>query len=588
MGPQAMRAAILPLLLLLPVADAAWRGAGGLEPDTFEDVRDLMMHTEPYDGSDPAFRPVYFQGFVAVTETSTNPNVALLGSRIVPAPSLHHRAILGVWVDCNADGYIGEAESALGDYPAARGSEARCPTKTYSGYPIHNDGIFVTELLAIGMVDPCEYETSADVRASCGVDAWAPNERVFYANWTFVWADVGAPGSVPRAECILTPLPQGTTTGTGPMIDWADCQSRRGVRSAIDDAGLGGQVERPFPVTPFGSGTRPGLLQDDTDKASATVWDCDARPIAVVRDPHGYREIAQTDPTGQLHAERFPLVIAYTVTGVGFVDEDRDPSTPGVFRRALTDPSGAYANVPAIAPGSVDPTASWWVAAERAVDGPAGDCDATTGSALSGHYPGRAIESDAAPILEARKDRPSATFTFYDGHRGLHPQIDERTSRMTPSDGGTTALDHGGPPPYHRGGDGPMWSALAPAEQDPLILDRETLDVAPALYFTYYAHIGPDARSLDLPSDLLRPYGRENCGDKESGVHNGWVCDKALWWRTADGSDVTPTYALGHRLGRVVGDEYQMRDVDCYDGQLARGVPVYASLAYFAPSGRCA
>lgn len=591
-------------LAILPLAGAEWRGAGGLEPDTRRDVDDGLMFPGPPTATGTR---VYFQAFTAAPETSVNPNVGLVGTRLLPAPALHHRAILGVWTDCNRDGYIGLAESAVTDYSTLLLSDASlCPNVVGATSPVHNAAGWVSELLAIGMVDPCEYAREASVRETCGVDAWAPNERVFYANGTYVWGDLGAPGSIPETECILAPLPSGTTTSTGAVVAWSDCQSRRGIAHAVNDVdgifggGLGLGFDDPsrpqdsdsvlnqrFPVTPFGDGASPGLLQDDTDQPSMTVWDCAEPATLEVNDPDGRREVALTDPTGQLHAERFPLVIVHSLTGVGFVDEDRNPATPGVLRRSLTDEQGTYARIPSVDGEVHAVSASWWLALVNAADGPAGDCDTSTPSPLAAAYPGRMIESDASPILEARKDRASLTFTFYDGHRGLHPSLDPYVGYTFPSDGGTMVLDHGGPPPEHRGGDGPLWSATAQSEQDAQLVDREDLQPKGAVYFTYYARLGDIAIFFDRPSDGARAYGEENCGSAQAGIVNGWVCDPSLWWRDAHGNDNTPRYAQGDRIGRIPGDEYHLRDVDCFDGEIARGAGVYASLVYLVDQGAC-
>lgn len=589
------------LLAATPSAFAAWRGAGGLEPDTIFDERDGLMFPDPDASEGTPARQVYFQAFATLPETSLNPNAGLTGTRVLAAPALHHRALLGVWKDCNADGYVGTVETALQDYSAfLLLSDAVCPATSYAGEPIHNDGRWVNEFLTIGMVDPCEFALDPIRAAECpGISAFALNERVIYANDTFVWADAGAPGSIPQTECVLAPLPSGTTTGTGALLGWVDCQSRRGIAEAVNDVDSDGALglrfedtTRPeasssllnqrFPVTPFGSGTQPGLLQDDTDEASALAWDCSEDPSVAVDDPEGRRDLALADPTGALSAETFPFVIVHALTGIGFEDEDNDASTPGVIRVPLTDQNGRYAAVPAFEPSIEDPTASWWVALERGADGPAGDCDPATGSAIAPAYFGRRIESDATPIIEARKDRTSATFTFYDGHRGLHPRLDPHTGALTPSDGGTIWLDHG------RGGDGPLWSALAPSEQDPQLIDREDLAFTSRLYFTYYAALGPGAlASVTLPSAVALPYGAQNCGDHTTGIRNGWVCDATLWWRDANGHDNAPKYAQGMRIGRVPGDVYHLRDVDCYDGDLARGVGVRASLVDFTNEGAC-
>lgn len=595
-----LRALLLAFVIAAPTATALWRGAGGFEPDTPEDVTGTMMFLEPDASADVSRHAVYFQAFTTAPETSLNPNLGLTGTRLLFAPTLHHRAFLGEWKDCNNDGYIGLAESAIQDYPARLLlDDVRCPATTGAPWPVHNDGLWVSELLFIGMVDPCEFASDAVREAECpGIDAFARNERVHYANGTFVWGDLGLPGSIPKTECILAPLPSGATTSTGAMLGWADCQSRRGLAETVNEADADGSLglrfedtqspedsssllNQRFPVTPFGRGDEPGILQDDTSAASASVWDCGDDPVAEVEDPEGRREIALADPTGQLGSDRFPLVVVYALTGLGFEDEDGDDATPGVFRRALTDDAGRYAVVPDVDARLHDPTASSWVAIEALVDGPAGDCDPATESALAPAYVGHAVESDATPILEARKDRTSVTFTFYDGHRGLHPELDPYTGETTPSDGGTLWLDHG------RGGDGPMWSALAQSEQDPQLVNREDLGFTPRLYFTYYARIGPTSFAFTLPSDTQKAYGAENCGEATGGVVRGWVCDPALWWRDAEGNSNAPKYAQGLSLGRVPGDVYHLRDIDCYDGDVARGVGLHASLVDLSGDAAC-
>lgn len=583
-------AAVLVILLLAPLAGASWMAAGGQEPDTPQDANN--MFADPDRSPGPAHR-VYFQAFQTLPETSLSPNVGALGSRLLPAPSVHHRAMLGVWKDCNADGYIGLAESALQDYPAVLLlDKSLCPASSDPGAA--NDGAYVNEMRWIGMVDPCEHADDAYRLAHCpGVDAFAKNERVLYANGTYVWGDTGAPGDIPRTECILAPLPSGSTSGSGALIGYADCQSRRGVARTVNDLDPDGALglrfddpqhpedsdsalNVPFPATLFGSRDGPGILQDDTSEGSARVWDC-ARPRAIqVADPRGPQEIAIDDPTGgYLDAGTFPFVVVDTLTGVGFHS--------GVLRVPLTDETGAYAWTPWPAPALGDPTASSWVAAERAVDGPAGDCDDDTRSRLAPHYPGNAVENDATPILDARKDRPSLTLVFYDGHRGIHPSLDPTTGATTPSDGGTFWLDHG------RGGDGPMWSALAAVDQDAQLVDREDLGFTGGRFFTYYATIGANALAtgIALPPPGVRYYGTENCGSNDQGILRGWVCDAGSWWKDANGDDNAPRYAEGLRIGRVPGDPYHVRDVDCYDGSVLVDSGVHASLADLSADPSC-
>lgn len=580
----------LVVLTVAPVGAAGWRAMGGLEPDTAQDAGG--MFSEPDTTIDG--RRVYFHGFEAVASTALNPNVATIGSRLAPAPAAHHRALLGVWKDCNLDGYVGQAESAILDYRAELLLDVTlCPPMPGATTPVHNDGRWVNELLMIGMVDPCERELDSIRTAVCpGVTAFANNERVLYSSDTYVWADLGAPGSIPRAECILAPPPRGTTTGTGATIAYLDCQGERGLARQLNAADPDGALglrfddpERPedsdsalnqrFPLTPFASEDGPGVLGDDPERRSFTLWDCSDPKGTDLRHPDGPTSIGVVDPSGgRLAAETFPWVIPYVITGVGFADEDGDPSTAGVLRVHVTDENGSIVTAPAADPSVDDPTWSSWSALAAAADGPQGDCDAETGTPLDAAYLGDELENAHAPVKEARKDRPSFTFVFYDGHRGINPSLDPTLGATTPSDGGLSAFDH------DRTGDGPMWNATAPAEEDPQLVSRDDLRPAPARYVTYYAHIGADVldSGVELPLATPRVYGAENCGANTDGIHLGWVCDADLWWKDADGSDATPRYVRGERIGRVPGDLYHMRDVDCYDGEVVRGAGLHASL----------
>lgn len=598
--PLALLVLASVLASLAPTAASTWYGPGTAEPDTHYDA----AHGSMFDAADTAEsgQRVYFNAFQALPQTSLNPNLAATGSRVLPAPAAHHRAILGIWKDCNRDNYIGLAESAVQDYRSELLVDSTiCPRTTYAGLPVHNDGEWVSELLTIGMVDPCEYPAQA-WRAECrGITPFALNERVVYDNGTFVWGDVGAPGSIPPAECAILPLPRGSTTGTGALLGYADCQGDRGVARTVnrvdEDGSLGlrfddearpgesdSLLNAPFPVTPFGRPGQPGLLERDTEARTFTAWDCsDPKGGADVRDPTGRapRSIVLVDPSGgRLTGPQFPQVIL----GVYFRDEDGDPSTAGTITVPLTDAEGSYAWAPAVRPGTGDPTASSaWASASAAADGPNGDCDPEKANAMDGAHPGARLESETAGAQAGRKDRTSFVFTFYDGHRGINPNLDPRTGPTTPSDGGLFYTDH------DRGGDGPMWNATFQTDQDPQLVRRDTLGPTPAAYFTYYVRLSLELRSsgIEVPGSGTYVYGAQNCEGLWAGERNGWVCDPALWWRTPDGQDARPRYASGDLLGAVPGDAYTMRDVDCYDGTLAAAVPVKASLAQLSEEGPC-
>ena len=529
-------------------------------------------------------RRVYFNAWQAVEGTSLSPNAALLGTTVL-FPTVHHRAMLGAWKDCDRDGYVGNAESAIQDYPAHLADPTVCPPGS-----LQNDGTWVSEMIGIGMVDPCEHEP-ADVRArECPtgnptepvVGAFSPNARVLYSDEAYVWGDVGAPGSVPRAECALAPMPRGTTAGTGAFLRWADCQDGYRVTGALALAGQDAP-DLAFPANLWGTPDgRTGLLQPESGDAAAQAWDCRTARTAV-RDPTGLvGTVELRDPSGgRLTGPVFPLV----VTGYTFNDDDGDASTGGVMRIQLdADGRGTLLFVPRPAPEVRDPTASWWDAGEAGMDGVRGDCDPDTQGHARRLHPGHLVEDGDHVIPAARKDRASLTFTFYDGHRGFHPSVDPYTGEGAPADGGLIALRHG------RGGDGPLWSALETTTQDPQVLQRGDLAAAGGAYVTYYARVGGDVVSrwsLQLPHPTPAAYGADNCGSTRTGERNGWVCDPALWWKDEAGNDVRPRYARGEPIGRVPGDLYDLRDVDCYDGSIARGAGVGASLAFLAPDGPC-
>lgn len=593
-----MRTSSTSLIALLLVATlaaspaAAWSGPGGVEPDTPHDVAHQSMWV---DATTVPEGRLYFSGFQALPQTTISPNAALLGDRLAPAPLARHHALLGVWTDCNGDGYIGIAETAAYEY---RGEllDAHSPCR---GSSLHFDGDWVVEFRAVGMVDPCEHEP-AEVRAeSCGgMPQFAPNEHVFYADGTAVWADFGLATEAPPAECPLQPLPRGTTSGTGLFLRYADCHTGRSAAGAVNtvdaDGGLGlrfDDVENPqegdsrlnhdFPVNLFGSSTRTGLLQAEAPP-TFTTWDC-SQPEggAHVRVPGAPGSVAVADPTpgGILTGPRFPLVVVDALKNQAgltflpptyFVDEDGDASTPGVIRVPVADDDGTVLKAPPVDPhASADPTdASLLAAAAHALDGPAGDCDPQTAGPLDPLAPGGRIEQGDAVVAAARKDRNSLVFTFYDGHRGFHPRLDPTTGETTPSDLGMNVRRH------DRGGAGPMWTTGGETQQLPIVPSRGALGETGPRHVTYYARLGEAALvSFRLPiPGIPFTYGAEACAAGSADA-NGWVCDPDAWWKGADGTDARPAYARGEPLGAVPGDAYHMRDVDCLDGRLAAPLP---------------
>lgn len=184
---RAIPATLLLLALLASDASATWKAFGTAEPDSTYDSSDFMWYEPPAPGE----RKVYFNAFQTLGYVLVNPNVGALGTRILAEPHQGDRAMLGVWQDCNGDGYVGMAETALQDYRAEllpADGQARCPPRL--GEPTHNDGVWVTELIPIGP----DYDGKGRT--------WNP--RVYYDDFAQVWGDRGRP--VPRVPDDAAPV----------------------------------------------------------------------------------------------------------------------------------------------------------------------------------------------------------------------------------------------------------------------------------------------------------------------------------------------------------------------------------------------
>lgn len=568
-------------LLLLPSASATWYAAGSQEPDA---PHDSLLHMFPDPPQERGAR-VYFNAFASPDQLVLNPNVATLGSRLMPAGAVRMLALLGVWVDCNRDAHVGLAEGALQEYRSEALLDASlCPVGS-----AHNDGAWVTELRPMGMVDPCEFKPDAYREEHCKggalpgqpLPAFHRNPVVVYLNGSAVWGDWGLPGEAPPFACPLPPWPRGTTSSGAGLLGVADCQAGRAAsraREAADPDGALGVADGPLPASLFGEpGGRAGLLQSGSGEPAFRAWDCDRRKATDVADPtrpSGHErgqlsEVALTDPSGgQLTGPRtFPVLGKTTF----FEDHDGDASTPGRRAVALADDEGSYAWAPAPAPALGDPvSSSLWDGAAHAADGPRGDCDPSTGTPLDDAYAGALVESDVAVASGGARSRTDFAMTFFDGYRGFNRATDPYTGASTPTDFGLpyTRTQYGGA----------LWIATEPVQRDPQVMRRDALEPEGRAHATFYAAVpGASALGYQLPSEAQSVYGAEACPFIGTGAATtAWACDPALWWRDGAGGDATPRYAEGQRIGRLPGDAYHLRDVDCWDGALARGVPLHA------------
>lgn len=486
-----MRAAVLLLSLLLAgSASAAWSAHGQEEPD---DARDL-----PWQWRDPPTKTwqIYFQAFPTVAPSESNPNLAAVGSRQAPVGQVRWEAVLGVWVDCNADGHIGLAETAASTYPAPLLLDAtRCPP----GSPHQRDGI-VQELRPIG----------PGARGAEALDD--PDARV--------WADSGAPGARGHEICRVAPLPRGTTANTGRMMRHADCVTQHVLIGAVNtvdnDGSLGLAIEDPhhpdrsgshlnqdLPASPYTNPRhgRTGLLDDAGATPTFHAWDC---------------------------ANGNPDV------------------------RPANDPTSSSA----------------WSALARAVDATAGDCNPDTGTALDGFRP--VVEEPFEPTAHTARDQNDLVLEFSDAPRA--------TPRLSLEPWNQAAIT---PTP---GGHDMRWRSMSDFVTPPPLLSRFNLEPAPARVLTFYASLGPATFGRGLQTPQLNAegvYGSEACGAQRHGVRAGWACAPDTWWMDLAG-DSMPRDLHGRALGARVGEPYHMRDVDCLDGTVVEGVPVWTSIAWLS------
>lgn len=137
---------LLSLLAALLVAPTAlgWGGfAGSTEPNTMPDVVDGAMWLTP---PPPFTERIYFDVVLVSTDLLLNTGSMGVDSRATILPV----AMLGVWADCNGDGYVGHALLGGLDYPSeALLTTTVCPAGSAHWYA-HGTNQWISELLAIG------------------------------------------------------------------------------------------------------------------------------------------------------------------------------------------------------------------------------------------------------------------------------------------------------------------------------------------------------------------------------------------------------------------------------------------------------
>lgn len=556
--------------LAAPAAAAGWSGKGSFEPSTARDAADGWMWLDP--ATDPSQNRVYFNGFfsqmigqpgVATSFTATSPNLGAAQTAILPVTPVPF-AMLGVWTDCNHDGYIGNTD-AVYLYRAellSAADRALCPP-TPTHYPTHNDGIWVYEFIPITW----ENETTSV----------SGDLNTMTDNLAHVWADAGLPTDTTTGVC---PGSAGALTSTGRFVAYADCSA--GYRfthtanlladaTGADDLGAG---QLSFSDVPDGHQSesasalnRPlatALLGQSDDDAYVTAWDCSGGQESTThvdpRDPTNGDTLATLPVLGPQSTHHFE------VPGVVFWEPvDDDNRVAGFHQHVNThvDPSGPNAG------GSLAGTANKTDAG--------GTCDPEQGAAeeqiLAGYTLGDRVECPNAALCDAPipadyagRTRPDALLTS--------EQWPHKYMGVNNND---TLLDVNDKQGSVYGSDFRQYWNTFDTVQNTGPVNRDASPSGPH-HWTFYGYVSTHAVAafgLTLPKGTATAaYGAEACALSDDDHLLRFDCDPTKWWHRADGTEITPTQAgsgdcwdeaSGCDARVRVNDPYNLRDVDCFD-----------------------
>ena len=523
MPRHVLLALALVSLVAVPAASSAWRVGGSYEPDTSYDSETWMWPDAPPVGE----QRIYFNAITMSHETfaGANLNVGLLGTRNEAPADEYHVAILGVWVDCNGDGYIGAAEHALREYPASLlASEAACPALTgpHNAWTAgaHNYNGWVSEYVPIAR----EPIPTAD-------------RRVYRDDAAMVWGDYHRPDEKPyHRSCTLVPHPRGTFATTGGVMNLVECRFEQ---KGLD--GLGtfnqamGEIGDPLGLR-FGDedDARTGTLgrltlggAEDSARSPATVWDCSRRT--------NMGELLNTTPLGPV-APNFVRNLAVTEV-----------------RPALGDTS--------------NPSAAAFVN-HTYEGGPLDDCDHSNDDGRDVYdWP---LESDFSGVDPNNKTEADWNFRYESGSRGVLATLLGARDPLFGSSGVPGAdLGIGWTGFLYSGwfSDSTWSSKVGPSLVRANLTDA---GFAPAYWLTFYGFVGENTTERGFartPGSGV--YGSWHCGSATSGVKNGWNCDASAWYTNPNGVPYVEEYPLARP-----GQTYLFRDVDCYDGSNDLGIPL--------------
>lgn len=541
------------LVLMLPVTAAGWHAAGSSEPDTPYDHPGVMWQEAPTTPGRVYFN-AYSMARTAATATSwsllgVNPNSPLVESRVEPPGMEYHEAILGVWLDCDGDGYIGKAEGALREYSAMLLEDPTiCPPVL--GDPMvwdgasHNYNGWVTELIPIAR------------------NMHANDTRRYVDTKAAVWGDFHRPDEVGSIRsCALAPQPRGTYQSSGGALDYIDCRAPvlesfnvvvgvagdpLGLRFADEDRGNSGALGR---IATFGT--------EDEAHSPVRVWDCSADPAFRAGDTlnetaPGHDAALTPGQRTTLYAVHDTIVYAPASSPIG---NTQDPTVPALVNHTF--------------------------------EGADGDCDTSNdrGEDFYGNWATFYVgEEDFNGVDPRDKRQANWNFNHTNTSRGRPATCVAENQAMprTCSPTGSLAAGGAGADDGNHGVNlvnpsGVRWvSPSIWATKTGPALVRTTAGspaLAGAYWLTFYAYVGEEtiSRGLQLPGGGGK-YADWHCGLATSGTPRGWNCDASLWYLNPDGSKMPDDGFLARP-----GQPYNLRDVDCYDGGTNLGLGVGAA-----------
>ena len=537
----------LALATITPsVALAEWRGRGFYEPDTERDVLGGWMFANP-DVS-PSGSRVYFSAYggqSAGSHTPLNPNSALLGTQIMPYPTVVS-ALLGVWKDCNKDGYVGIAEGiGFAQWPASDNGVYSTEDvndllgEDDPGVPIVRTHTFGSDAsynaMLLTTLDVCPpgtpHNDGVAVREYMGIGPRIDADEVFPIedNAARVWGDFGYPEDSAQASCALNPRPRGTYQSTGGFLRFSDCFLNWRITGAVNDvAAQTGLSMLSFGDAPHNRPDQSGSVLNqpnpwghEDDDAYVQAFDCSA-PVEH-HDDTGMTHVGVDDPTGgQLSGpQQVPGVVTITIFNkdthrlwiANVSDEDHDIFVAGGPTAPQANPGGSMG-------GTVNETT-------EAQSG-TGSCDRNDDAGVVGS--GEIYEAEEGNLEGTASKRVQTDHWF-------SPSFDEE---------------------YWQGALGYV------ASRNPYV-NRDNLQPWGAVVVSIYAYVSP-APGLTFASAATGVYGSPHCSGATE-ITGAFNCDADQWYRGPNGEDIASDWQMR------VGASYHALDVDCYDAAVARGTP---------------